>query len=73
MSLEETSVSPNPHPINLHLLWKDRAAVRTADEITANRDVENDKELALKLGRAIHSARDIALEVLDPIDLTPLP
>ncbi len=69
MRFQEASVSPHPHPIDLHLLRKYRAAVWTADKVTANGYVEENKELALKLGRAIHSARDITLGVLDPINI----
>jgi len=35
------------------------AAVGTADKVTTDGDVEENKELALELERAIHSARDI--------------
>src|SRR6185312_7044294 len=57
--------------INLHLLRKHRTAVRTADEVSANRDVEDDKERCLKLGRRVYSARDVCLRILDPIDVPP--
>ena len=45
-----------PKPINLHLLWKRSAAIGTADEVSANSDVEDDKERALKLRRAVDAA-----------------
>ncbi len=41
--------SPDPYPINLHLLRKDSAAVGIADEVSAHRDIEEDEEWSLKL------------------------
>ena len=62
-------VAPDSHPINLHLLRKYRGAVGTADKVSANCDVQEDKERALKLGGAIDSTRDVRLGVLDAIDV----
>ena len=62
-------VTPDSHPINLHLLRKHSAAVGIADEISANRDVEDDEEWALKLGRAIDAARDVRFSILHTIDV----
>jgi len=50
------SGSPHPHPIDLHLLRKYSAAVWTADKVTPDGYVEENKELALEFGRAVHSA-----------------
>ena len=66
---EKISVGPNSHPINLHLLRKHSGAVRTADKVSANRDVEDDEERALKLGRAVYAARNVSLGILDPIHI----
>ena len=63
------SVTPDSHPINLHLLRKHRAAVGIADEVSTNRNVENDEERALKLGRAVDSARDVRFRILHTIDV----
>ena len=63
------SGSPHAHPVDLYLLRKYSAAAWTADKVAPDGQVEENKELALKLGRAIHSVRDITLEVLDPIDI----
>ena len=65
------SVSPDPYPINLHLLRKHCACVGTADKVSANCNVENDKEWCLKLGRTIDSTRDVRLCVLNSIDVPP--
>lgn len=43
------SKPPNSYPVNLHLLWKDGAAIRTADEVSTNRYVQDDEERSLKL------------------------
>ena len=50
------SGSPHPDPIDLHLLRKYCAAVWTADKVTPDGYVEENKELALEFGRAVHSA-----------------
>src|ERR1700741_1963179 len=62
-------VSPDPYPINLHLLRKHRTAVGIAGKVPPNRNVEKDKERTLKLGGAVDSARDVCLGILDPIDV----
>lgn len=62
-------VSPHSHPINLHLLRKHSAAIWGADKVSANRNVEDDEERALKLRRAIDSARNVRFRVLNPIDI----
>src|SRR5262245_34461457 len=58
------SLTPDPDVIHPHLLREWRAGGRTADEIASHRDVEEDKELALELRRAVNSSRDVTLEVL---------
>lgn len=65
------SVSPHPYPINLHLLREHCARVGTADKVSPNRNVENDKEWSLKLGRTIDSARDVRFRILNSIDVPP--
>jgi hypothetical protein len=62
-------VSPDPHPVNLHLLRKYSCAVGTADEVSANRDVEKDEERALKLGGTVYSSRDVCLGILHAINV----
>ena len=58
------SVSPNAHPINLHLLWKYSAAVGIADEVSTYSHVEENEEWSLKLRRAVDSTRDVCLSIL---------
>ena len=53
---------PNDRPVHLHLLRKYSRAVGIADEISADRDVEQDEERALKLGRAVDAARNVGDE-----------
>jgi hypothetical protein len=45
----ESLIPPDSHPVNLHLLWKHSTGIRTADKVSANSDVENDKEWRLEL------------------------
>src|SRR6185369_13933968 len=65
----EASVAPHSDPINLHLLRKHRSAIGIADEVSANCNVEQNEEWRLKLRRAVYSARDVGLRILDPIDV----
>ena len=62
-------VTPHSHPIDLHLLRKHSAAVGTADEISTNGNVEDNKERTLKLRRAVDAAGDVGFGILDPIDV----
>lgn len=64
---DRISLSPDPDVIHPQLLREWSAGVRAADEIASNCNVENDKELALELLRAVNSSRDVGLVILNPI------
>src|SRR5215510_498998 len=66
---DEVSLTPDSDVIHPHLLRELGAGIRAADEIASHRDVEEDKELALELRRAVNSSRDIAFEVLYPVQI----
>src|SRR6185369_13695581 len=65
----EPSVSPNSYPVNLHLLRKYSRTVGTANKVSTNSHVKQNKEWALKLRSAIDSTRDIRLGILNSIDV----
>src|SRR5687768_10774411 len=67
--INEASVTPYPHPVDLHLLREDSAGVGSADKVSANCNVEDDEEWSLKFGRAVDAARYIRLRILNPIDV----
>ena len=61
--------SPNPHPVNLHLLRKHSAAIGTADEVSTDCNIEDDEKRTLKFRRAVHSVRDVCFAILNSIDV----
>lgn len=71
LAFRKVSGSPDSHPINLHLLRKYGTRVGIADEVSANCNVEEDKERSLKFGRAVYAARDVCFRILDAIDVPP--
>src|SRR5262249_41903051 len=66
---QKRSIPPHSHPINLHLLREYSGAVRTADEVSTNCDVEQNEERSLKLRGAVYATRNVCLSILHSIDV----
>jgi len=58
---------PTPSPNRPASAVEIQRCRRNCRQVTTDGDVEENKELALELERAIHSARDITLGVFEPI------